>query len=335
MKISASIYSDKGRTLQEVVSELEQNEIDFFHIDCNDNLSVFEDIDAIRKLSKKPIDLHIISSETDKYIPYLKEREIDFVTFQYEQLPKDFQFPKDVSSKFGLAITSDTPIDVYEKHKDDCSFILFMATTPGQSGGKFNKENFKKIRAFQKKYPTAKIHVDGGVNAEVSFILRNMGVYSSVSGSYLFTDGGVGKAVMSLKASDVDSHFQIKDFMIEKEEMPLVSETEQNFKNIVISIDQHKMGFTILTDNNNKMKGIVSNADIRKALIKKFDDLNTINVNDLINPSPVVINENNTVREMLRLIKSKNFPIMYVPVVNDSHEATGVVTFMNLIKGEL
>jgi CBS domain-containing protein len=55
---------------------------------------------------------------------------------------------------------------------------------------------------------------------------------------------------------------------------------------------------------------------------------------DLINPKPVTVNENASVVELIRLIKSKKFPITYLPVVNNEQKVTGVITFFNLIKGE-
>jgi len=83
----------------------------------------------------------------------------------------------------GLAITSETSIDVFKKYQH-FDFVLFMTTSPGKSGGTFNKNNFGKIRQFKSLFPEAKVHVDGGVNDEISFVLRNMGVSLIVSGSY-------------------------------------------------------------------------------------------------------------------------------------------------------
>ena len=65
MKISASIYST-SRDLEQVVRELDNHRIDFFHVDCNDDPKVFDDIINIRKWSKTPIDLHIISKTPEK-----------------------------------------------------------------------------------------------------------------------------------------------------------------------------------------------------------------------------------------------------------------------------
>ncbi|MGZ4060082.1 MAG: hypothetical protein ACXVPU_13695, partial [Bacteroidia bacterium] len=153
MKISASVYSNKTKSLESLVKELDVFNVDFIHIDCNDDLSVFDDIEAIQKISKTPIDLHIISSEPEKFYPGLLKLNVDFVTFQFENLRSPLQIPKDIKSKLGLAIISPTPITVFEQYKEVMDFILFMTTTPGQSGGLFNKENFKKIREFKKGYP--------------------------------------------------------------------------------------------------------------------------------------------------------------------------------------
>lgn len=335
MKISASIYSDNSRELPEVVQDIHDNQVDFFHVDCNDELSVFDDIEVIRSISNKPVDLHIITSDPQKYYDGIIEQKVEYVTFQYEDLNEVLKVPDEFNGKLGLAITSDTDISAFDPYADRFSFILFMATTPGQSSGVFNKGNFQKIRQFRKKYPDKKIHVDGGVNGEVSFILRNMGVYAAVSGSYLFNAHQIGSALLDLKSNEMESHFQVKDFMRGIEDTPTLSPENRTFKDILQSIDQYKLAFTLLVDENNTVEGLVSNADVRKGLLKHMDDLNNIEVEDIVNRNPAVIQEDTTVVGMLRYIKSFDFPINFLPVVNDSNQVTGVITFINLIKGEL
>ncbi|MBT29957.1 MAG: hypothetical protein CMO01_09885 [Thalassobius sp.] len=210
-----------------------------------------------------------------------------------------------------------------------------MATIPGQSGGTFDPVNFRKIREFSQKYPDKKIHVDGGVNGEVSFIIRNMGVFSAVSGSYLFNEGQVGKALLSLKATDTASHYLVKDFMRTNGEVPKLTPDKRSFKDVLTSIEDYKLGFTILTSDSGKLEGIISNADVRRGLIKNIDDISKISIEDMVNSNPVRANENDTVEELLKLIKSKSFPINFLPVVNDADEVCGVITFFNLVKGEL
>jgi pentose-5-phosphate-3-epimerase len=83
MKISASIYSDKKRPLKEVIEDLVAHQVDLLHVDCNDDVSVFDDIKKIRTWCKLPIDLHIITSEPQKYIDLLLENPVEYLTFQY------------------------------------------------------------------------------------------------------------------------------------------------------------------------------------------------------------------------------------------------------------
>lgn len=333
MKISASIYST-SRDLEQVVRDLDAHRIDLFHVDCNDDPKVFEDIAKIRQWSKTPVDLHIISSAPEKYFPLLEKTPVDYVTFQYEDLPGKLEIPAAIKGKLGLAITAVSDIDVFDAYADRFDFILMMATIPGKSGGEFNKEIFRKIRDFKKKYPEKRIHVDGGVNGEVSFILRNMGVYASVSGSYLFKAETVGAALLNLKTHEQESHFLVKDFMLSGAEIPLLKPGERSFENVLRSIEDYALGFTILAGNEGTLEGIISNADVRKGLLKNIGKLDAISENDMTNHSPVTVNENATVIELLRLIKSKKFPITYLPVVDNENKVTGALTFFNLVKGE-
>lgn len=333
MKISASIYSQNQIPLTDLIKSLDAHRIDYFHVDCNDDTAVFEDIQTIRTVSKTPIDLHIITENPEKYWDLLRKTPVELVTFQHENLKSKLEIPADIKSKIGFAITSDTEIDVFEKYAHFADFILIMATTPGQSGGTFNKHNFRKIRQFKSRFPSKKIHVDGGVNGEVSFILRNMGVYSSVSGSYLFKAENIGFALLNLKSFEQESHFHVGDFMLGKEEIPLINEKNLSFFGVLEAIEHYKLGFAIISDENGGFSGIISNADIRKGLLKHrtFDDSK---INEMINRNPVTVNENQTVVELLRIIKSKDFPVSYLPVLNDANKITGAVTFINLVKGE-
>lgn len=334
MKISASIYSDKKRQLKEVINDLVSHQVDLLHIDCNDDLSVFEDIALIREWCSLPIDLHIITENPSKYYDLLEKHPVEYLTFQYEDLKEKLTLPLGLKSKKGLAIITPTQIDVFDEFQD-FDFILIMATVPGQSGGKFDPINFKKIRDFQKKYPSKSIHVDGGVNGEVSFILRTMGVSSSVSGSYLFNEPSIGQALMNLTKRNLESHFQVKDFMIPISESPVIEVNNVGLKSVLECIESGKLGFCLVIDQDGKYKGLISNADVRKTLIQEFEQLPNINLSGLINSNAVGLDQNATVNEMLQLIKNKSFPITYLPVWDDEKNAVGIVTFVNLIRGEL
>lgn len=336
MKISASIYSDKNNPIQETIKNLNDSHVDMIHVDCNDDLNVFEDIKLIIDKSQIPIDLHIITDKPKKFYPYLTKYKIEYVTFQYENLrEKKLQIPNDFNGQKGLAITSNTEISVFEEFSTDFDFILFMATIPGQSGGKFDKLNFRKIRAFQQKYPNKNVHVDGGVNAEVSFILRNMGVYCSVSGSYLFNSANINTALLNLKLADIESKYQVKDFMRDLKESPTVYEKDLNLENVLRSMAAAKLGFTMVLNSNNKLLGIIGNADLRNGLLAHLKDLDAIKISDFINKNPLTIGGHKSVYELLRLIKKETRSIIYLPVVDEEGKAIGTINFMNLIKGEI
>ena len=334
MKISASIYSNKDKELNSLVEELDAYKVNFFHVDSLDNPGVFEDIAQIRKISNIPIDLHLITPTPEKYYDLIAEHHIEHVTFQYESLTKRLEIPGTVRSTIGLAITSDTNIDVFKPYADTCSFILFMTTTPGMSGGEFNKQNFKKIRQFRAAYPDKKIHVDGGINAELSFILRNMGVTAAVIGSYLFKGTFIGSAMLSLKSPEVKSSYKVRDFMLDEDEIPVITYGDLTFEKALLTIESYKMGFTNVTDKNRNLVGIISNADIRKGLIKNLKDFNNINPDDIINRTPAFVYEEDTVSDVLTYIKNLQFPVLFLPVVDRKKRITGTIKFNNLIKGE-
>ena len=335
MKISASLYSNKERSLESLVTELDKCHIDLFHIDSNDDLSVFDDIAEIRKISNTPIDLHIISDEPEKYYDLIVQHKVEYVSFQYENFKgQKKEFPVSEGTSYGLAVISDTSVQVFEEYRDQCDYVLIMTTTPGQSGGKFRKDNFKKIREFRNSFPGKNIQVDGGVNDEVGFLMRMLGVDSVVSGSYLVKHESIGMALLHLRSSIIHSDYQIKDFMIDLLDAPVIKSEVATTQNIIKNIEYHKKGFTCLVDAQGLLIGISSNADVRRGMIKNIEDFNKISEPDIINSDPVAISEEATISEMLQLVKSKNFLISFLPVVDSSKKLTGCITFFNLIRSE-
>ncbi len=143
MKISASVYSDKNRPLKNVIKDLVGHQIDLLHIDCNDDIKVFQDIKEIRSWCDTPIDLHIITDDPTKFYPLLKSQPVEYITFQYENLPGPLNIPAEITGKKGLAVTTPTSVDVFEAF-NDMDFILIMATVPGQSGGVLIKKTSQK-----------------------------------------------------------------------------------------------------------------------------------------------------------------------------------------------
>jgi len=334
MKISASIYSNKNSDILSTLKDLETNNIDLIHIDCNNDLSVFNEIEIIRKNTTLKIDFHLISDNPFVFFEQIKKYNIDQLTFQFENLPLNFQIPPKIAKKVGLALMNQTSVLEFQKYSKDTDYVLFMTTTPGQSGGEFNKDTFKKIRQFRNFFPEKEIHVDGGVNDKVSFILRNMGVHTVVVGSFLFKDY-VGYSVLKIQQNEIKSDYSATDFMMQTDEIPILIENNFDFKKLLQTIEDYKMGLSIISDKNGYFIGLITNADIRKSLLKNIENLNNINTSEIINRNPAIVNETFTVTEIINYVKKKTFPIQFLPVIDNDKKIKGLLRFNNLIKGEL
>lgn len=335
MKISASLYSGKLEELIETAQELERFGVDSFHIDCNDDINVFEDIKRIREVSNIPIDLHIITEHPSKYYDAIKTADVEFVCFQYENLREPLAVPEGIHSRLGLAIMTDTDISVFDEYADRFSFILFMTTVPGQSGGIFNEKNFEKIRMFRKKYPNKLIHADGGVNDEVAFILRSLSVNSAVCGSYLMKNDNRGKAVLHLKTDLREYDYHISDFMMKPSEFAILMDDKASFEMILQEMTRYKQGFLLLVDSDQTLVGIVTDYDIREKLIEHYNDLNELKKVDLVNRNPKYILMTQSLDELMEMIRRTNRPLKFLPVVNEDKKLVGAVSFNSLVKGEI
>lgn len=335
MKISASIYSkNSGEGLESIIRDLDAHNIDMFHVDCADDEKAFEDIARIRSVSKTPVDLHIISSEPEKYFKRIEELRIEYVSFQYENLKQLPALPKSSSTRYGLSITSDTPLTVFEKAEKEFDFLMMMSTVPGKSGGAFNRESFQKIIAFRHRFPHKRIHVDGGVNDQIAYILRLLGVNAVVSGSYLMNHESLTAGLLSFHRSPDENHheFSAAEFMTPLLFLPVLKKSELNFRRVIQSIEQHKQGFVLVTDNKGKLEGVITNADVRRGLLKNLNDLNAVKAQEIINPQPVTIHEETTIADMVRLLNELNFIVLFLPVIDKNKVLKGAVLLNNLTR---
>ncbi len=342
MKISASLYSNQSKNIAQKMEELLQYNLDMVHIDCNDDIDVFDDIAYINANASMPIDLHIISDQLDKFVPLIKKNKIAYVCFQYENI-SELDIEKwlhnsglaSTTVQLGLAFVNTTDLEKFAPLKHCFDFAMLMTTTPGKSGGTFDASNFKRIHEFKKMYPKHDLQVDGGVNGEVSFIVRNLGVTRAVSGSYLMNAPDFGHALMQLKYKQVHSNFSVNDIMLPLGETPTVS-CDATLLEALNTIETYRLGFVAVIDTTNALKGIISNADVRRAWAKALS--NNINIpatiTPLINTTPLCIESESTVTQMLDFVKKLTFPVLFLPVVDQQNKLIGTIAFNNLIKGE-
>jgi predicted transcriptional regulator len=165
-----------------------------------------------------------------------------------------------------------------------------------------------------------------------------MGVSTAVSGSYLFKEASVGNALMNLTQRSIGSTYKVADFMTPLHETPRFNIENIELQNVLQTVEDGQMGVAMAVDNDNLFKGLVSSADIRKALLQQLAhgrDLNELDVTKMINKKPIYIKEDATVLELLQLIKNSPFAVLYLPVIDSNMQLRGIVQFSNLIKAEI
>ena len=302
------------------------------HIDCRDTPATFEDIRIIRELTDTPIDLHIIAAEPQKYFDQIAALHIEYVSLQYEDMGEVIPVPSLPGTKFGLAIKSETSIDVL-KSAIGYQYVMLMCTTPGMSGGTFQKENFKRIIELKHSYPDLKIQIDGGVNDEVAYILRLLGVESIVSGSFLLNHYTIGSGMLSFYKTPAGGDFLVEDFMLTLDYLPVLQESELSFEKVLQTIEDHKQGFVLIVDQNKAFKGLISNADLRRGLLRQIAAMPAIDARLMINANPVSISTHATLGQMLTKIDTLNFIILFLPVIDDQGILQGAILLNNLTRG--
>ncbi len=335
MKISASIYSNKEKDLESLVKELDAHGIDMFHIDCFD-ASVFEDIQRIRKISKTPVDLHIIHQDPAIFFDAIKETGVEYVSIQYGKDVKLDTLPKHGRTQWGLALTMNDSLDVLGQTNTPFDFVLFMASEPGVSGKPFNAGNFQRIIQFRNQFPKMKIQVDGGVNDRIAFILRLLGVNSIVSGNYLMNREYLGAGMLNLhKAPNTavgENDFKVADFMTGKDFLPVLSASSLTLKTGLEAIEKYGLGFALVSGDKGELKGVISNADMRREFIRNLGDLGNTSIEGMVNRTPIVINENQTLSDMLHLLNDLSFIVLFLPVVGTDGALKGAVLLNNLTR---
>lgn len=334
MKLSASLYSNKSLSLVDAAKELEPYQVDYWHIDTIEDLSVFEDIDRLAITSNIPVDIHIISASPQNYLPYLHKPIIRRISFQIEQVNEDFTFPTLIEKEMGLAIQITHPdiVDIISRYEHQVDFVLLMMTTPGISGGSFRRENFSLIRRLVNQFPNLDWCIDGGVNHEISYILRLIGVQSIVVGSYLMNHRNMAEAILNIRSNYVRSEYQLADFQIPLEQLPIVYLSD-NVTQLLQKVNDYKLGIAFCIDNDGKLVGIVSNADIRKVLLQGNFSYQ-MGIEPFINNNPKRVIDTQTTADMIDLIYQTPFPILILPIVNKDEKLTGAISFHKLLKEE-
>jgi len=210
--VAPSILAADFANLQRDVEMLNQSEGDWMHVDVMDgrfvpNISFgFPVLKAVKKYSKKFLDVHLMIVEPDKYIKEFVEAGADSITVHYEACPnlhRTIQVIKELGCKACVALNPHTTVASLEDIILDLDMVLIMSVNPGFGGQKFIQNTYKKlndIKALKRRYNTELlIEVDGGVDINNAAKLVEAGANVLVAGSSVFSSADPLVAIAALK----------------------------------------------------------------------------------------------------------------------------------------
>ena len=208
--ISPSILSSDFSQLGNEIKLLEKNGADWIHVDVMDghfvpNLTIGAPVvKALRKVSKIPLDVHLMIDNPEKYIKDFANAGSDIITFHYEATKENTQsvinMIKSYGIKIGLSIKPKTQVQEIMQYLKEVDLILIMTVEPGFGGQKFMPDCADKIAEI-KKYAKKNIiiEVDGGINQETAEICKTLGANALVAGNYIFSSNNIKNAIESLR----------------------------------------------------------------------------------------------------------------------------------------
>ena len=194
------------------IYKINNSEADWVHIDVMDGVFVpnisfgFHLIKTIKKLSSKPLDVHLMIVEPHKFLNEFFEAGADVLTVHYEackHLHRTVQVIKKMGMKPGVSLNPHTPVDLLEEILPELDLVLIMTVNPGYGGQKFIESSYEKIgklvKLREKTGSKALIEVDGGVNLSNAKKLVETGVDVLVAGNTVFSSDNPSETISALK----------------------------------------------------------------------------------------------------------------------------------------
>lgn len=213
MLVAPSLLSANFANLQADFEMLNSSNADYLHVDVMDgvfvpNISIgFPVIKAIQRLARKPLDVHMMIVEPQKYISQVRDCGAEIMNVHFEactHLNRVVHEIKEAGMKAGVTLNPATPVFMLEDIISELDLVLIMSVNPGFGGQAFIENSLNKVgrlrRLIEASGSHALIEVDGGVNEMTGAALSKAGADILVAGSYVFKAPDPVKAIDTLKS---------------------------------------------------------------------------------------------------------------------------------------
>ncbi len=209
IQIAPSLLAADLSKLGEEVRKVQEAGADVLHFDVMDghfvpNISFgFPVIEALRKITKLPIDAHLMIQNADAYLERFAQAGCDWLSVHVEACPhlhRTLSRIRELGMKPGVAINPGTPLSSLDAVLDNTDFVLVMSVNPGFGGQKFIEGTWDRIRELKKKAPQVQIEIDGGIKASNAGDAIQAGCEILVVGTGLFGTPNYKDTIAKLKA---------------------------------------------------------------------------------------------------------------------------------------